>query len=350
MNPTQSFRADRVEKNVSRTVVKEKTVHYKKVDFLKGANLGQLLKAQLLDKDSFYYKAVNRQQFVSAIKDDFILINHASSHQSMFFGELIIVESGKAQAVLKIDSDDATEFPIKTYLTEDLPDDEEEDKPAEVARKEFIDSVLYFGVIDNHVAIIQSRSLTSRTLESYLGWLLGEAAKALPENSALILKDAPNPAIKDKLDSTPAKTISISSGIGSTELQPIHNVESNVPAKIDYKIEDNVLDVLKTAFGVDLENLKFEDSLDDANLKLKLTLTYNRKTSKSGQKVIDSVASSMRHSDDYVITLEDGTKITADNLKMSGKISVETINNKVYNDGLKVQLYNWMTTNINFGD
>lgn len=55
-------------------------------------------------------------------------------------------------------------------------------------RKEFIDSVLYFGVIDNHVAIIQSRSLTARTLESYLGWLLGEAAKALPANSALILK------------------------------------------------------------------------------------------------------------------------------------------------------------------
>ncbi|EPK1583988.1 hypothetical protein JIN21_003492, partial [Acinetobacter baumannii] len=292
----------------------------------------------------------NRQQFVSATKDDFILINHASSHQSMFFGELIIVESGKAQAVLKIDSDDATEFPIKTYLTDDLPDDEDGVDATEVVRKEFIDSVLYFGVIDNHVAIIQSRSLTARTLESYLGWLLGEAAKALPENSALILKDAPNPTVKQKLESTPAKTISISSGIGSTELQPVHTVESSIPAKIDYKIEDNVVDVLKSAFGVDLENLKLEDGLDDANLKLKLTLTYNRKTSKSGQKVIDTVASSMRHNDDYVITLEDGTKVTADNLKMSGKISVETINNKVYNDGLKVQLYNWMTTNINFGD
>ncbi|EPK4430562.1 hypothetical protein JIB95_003777, partial [Acinetobacter baumannii] len=288
--------------------------------------------------------------FVSATKDDFILINHASSHQSMFFGELIIVESGKAQAVLKIDSDDATEFPIKTYLTDDLPDDEDGVDATEVVRKEFIDSVLYFGVIDNHVAIIQSRSLTARTLESYLGWLLGEAAKALPENSALILKDAPNPTVKQKLESTPAKTISISSGIGSTELQPVHTVESSIPAKIDYKIEDNVVDVLKSAFGVDLENLKLEDGLDDANLKLKLTLTYNRKTSKSGQKVIDTVASSMRHNDDYVITLEDGTKVTADNLKMSGKISVETINNKVYNDGLKVQLYNWMTTNINFGD
>ncbi|EMK5737013.1 hypothetical protein V9H57_002954, partial [Acinetobacter baumannii] len=296
------------------------------------------------------YKAINRQQFVSATKDDFILINHASSHQSMFFGELIIVESGKAQAVLKIDSDDATEFPIKTYLTDDLPDDEDGVDATEVVRKEFIDSVLYFGVIDNHVAIIQSRSLTARTLESYLGWLLGEAAKALPENSALILKDAPNPTVKQKLESTPAKTISISSGIGSTELQPVHTVESSIPAKIDYKIEDNVVDVLKSAFGVDLENLKLEDGLDDANLKLKLTLTYNRKTSKSGQKVIDTVASSMRHNDDYVITLEDGTKVTADNLKMSGKISVETINNKVYNDGLKVQLYNWMTTNINFGD
>ena len=51
----------------------------------------------------------------------------------MFFGELIIVESGKAQAVLKIDNDSATEFPIKTYLTEDLPDDE--DESVEVVRK-----------------------------------------------------------------------------------------------------------------------------------------------------------------------------------------------------------------------
>ncbi|WP_159454715.1 hypothetical protein [Acinetobacter baumannii] len=43
---------------MSKTVVKDKTVHYKKVDFLKGANLGNLLKAQLLDKDSFYHKAI----------------------------------------------------------------------------------------------------------------------------------------------------------------------------------------------------------------------------------------------------------------------------------------------------
>lgn len=339
---------DRVEKKMV-TVVKEKVVHYKKVDFLKGANLAQLLKTQLLEKECFFHKAANRQQFISATKDDFILINHASSHQSMFFGELIIVESGKAQAVLRIDGDDAPEFSIKTYLTEDLPDDDEEDI-GETVRKEFIDSVLYFGVIDNHVAIIQSRSLTARTLESYLGWLLGEAAKVLPQNSALILKDSPNPAIKKKLESTPAKSIAISSGIGSCEVQPIHHIEQNLPAKIDYKIEDNVVDVLKTAFGVDLDKLKLEDSLEDANLKLKLTLTYNRRTSKSGQKVIDSVASSMRHNDDYVITLEDGTRVTADNLKMSGKIPVETINDKIYNEGLKVQMYNWMSTNINFGD
>ena len=144
------------------TIVKEKVVHYKKVDFLKGANLGQLLKAQLLEKDSFFHKAANRQQFISATKDDFILINHASSHQSMFFGELIIVESGKAQAVLRIEGDDASEFSIKTYLTEDLPDDEEDETIGETVRKEFIDSVLYFGVIDNHVAKIGRASCRER--------------------------------------------------------------------------------------------------------------------------------------------------------------------------------------------
>ncbi len=63
----------------------------------------------------------------------------------MFFGELIIVESGKAQAVLKIDSDDATEFPIKTYLTDDLPDDEDGVDATEVVRKSLL--IVFFTLV-----------------------------------------------------------------------------------------------------------------------------------------------------------------------------------------------------------
>ena len=70
---------------------------------------------------------------------------------------------------------------------------------------------------------------------------------------------------------------------------------------------------------------------------------------KDGKALFLLVGNSMELLGDY-IKREDGTRVTADNLKMSGKIPVETINDKIYNEGLKVQMYNWMTTNINFGD
>ena len=145
------------------------------------------------------------------------------------------------------------------------------------------------------MAIIQSRTLTARTLESYLDWLLGEASEVMADDYAIILKDTPNLEIEQKLNSA------------------------------SYTLSDKVVQVFKAMLNDDLSTMRLEDDLEDANLRMKIEMTYDRKTSASGQRVIDSVAASLRHSDDYKIYLTDGSSITADQMKLSGTISMQII-------------------------
>ena len=100
----------------------------------------------------------------------------------------------------------------------------------------------------------------------------------------------------------------------------------------------------------DLSTMRLEDDLEDANLKMKIEMTYDRKTSESGQRVIDSVAASLRHSDDYKIYLTDGSSITADQMKLSGTISMQIIKGNVYQAGLKSQIHTWLIDNVDFSE
>lgn len=67
----------------------------------------------------------------------------------------------------------------------------------------------------------------------------------------------------------------------------------------------------KSIFGDNWANdINIKDSLDEANLQVSLEITYFRKTNDSGQAVIDSIATSLRHldEDDISIKLQGGGK------------------------------------------
>ncbi|MDC4678460.1 hypothetical protein NQ801_18585, partial [Acinetobacter baumannii] len=89
------------------------------------------------------------------------------------------------------------------------------------------------------------------------------------------------------------------------------------------------MEILKTVLGQDkLKDLRLEDGLDASNLKMYVVMTYDRKTTESGQKVIDTVATAFRHlpEDDYQIELKNGGTIKAGELRISSNLSVEILN------------------------
>lgn len=325
---------------MSESVTKYKTIRYKKVDLKTNKTLYDYLKEVTLDSASDYFKVKNRQQSVSPSSDDFIFINHISDYKNMVYGELVVIEMGKSQQFIDLE-DDASEYTIKALSSSDIPVDDE----STALKREFVESVLYFGVIGNHLAVIQSRALTAKTLESYLDWLLGEASDAMADDYAVILKDTPNLEVQEKLDTTPAKKLIIGADIKADTNQTSTDISTS-----SFGLSSKVVKALSAFLPDDYSSYKLEDDLEDANLKMKLEVTYDRKTSDSGQRVIDSVAASLRNSDDYRIELSDGTTITADELKLSGTISMQIIKGNVYTSGLKSNIHSWLIEHVDFSD
>ncbi|MCU4428525.1 hypothetical protein [Acinetobacter pittii] len=330
---------------------KPRVAHYKKCKISGPKSLQQLLKETLLLEGSLFSKAVDRQQNINENSEDYFFINHRSEYQEMLFAELLFVEKGKAQSFMRIDTS-LDEFEIKPFTVDNIPDD---DETADVNKqKEFVDSVLYFGVIENHVVVIQSRSIQAKHLEQHLGWLLGSTVSgALPKDSALILSDVPDEKVHEQLVKTPAKKLLIGSDVGSKTTQHLVPATEQIKTEsMTFRVQDKIVSLLKTMTGIDIGDLELSESLDDANLKLKVVLSYDRKTSKCGQLVLDSVAASMRNfdDDDYQIELSNGAILKGGALKISSKLKVETINGSVNRQGLIVEMFKWLKLNAVIDD
>ena len=111
--------------------------------------------------------------------------------------------------------------------------------------------------------------------------------------------------------------------------------------------------LLKAFFGDNWANdINIKDSLDEANLQVSLEITYFRKTNDSGQAVIDSIATSLRHldEDDISIKLQGGGEITGKEIKLSGKISVEYNNGIIDENDLFLKMHKWLFSKLDAGE
>lgn len=137
--------------------------------------------------------AWSRRQSANAAGKCFRLVNYNSNYKGIQVGELLDYTMGHKQAYTTID-EKASELDLKLM------------KPLG-KQSEFIHSILYFGVFQNHVAIAQAMSLRTRQLEDYLTWLLREA-KLLTEDQWITLDDQPDPQSVQKIDGAKGVTMS----------------------------------------------------------------------------------------------------------------------------------------------
>lgn len=334
---------------------KRKSVHYKLATISNQTETLQSLLEQALSAGSDAHRALRRMEYTNPDDESVCrLINHHTIHQGMFFGQLVRFEAGRGQVLMTLD-DQASEYSIDTITSDAVAEDEEPDHETDVEkvkrRREFIDSILYFGVLDNHIVVMQSQALTTRDLEAHLGWLLGTCLTLMARNSALILQDKITEAVRDRVQKSPVKTVSIGTPIETREEQEEGRAAGDEPeAKgVKWIPGGTGADILSAALGTDWFNkLNLEDSLDEANLQVQLKVTYLRKTSKTGQKMLDNIAASMRHShdDDVVVELTDGGQLKGGEVRLNGKLSVQTTNGIVDETALYHDMHNWLLSKI----
>ncbi|KFK98139.1 hypothetical protein [Serratia sp. Ag1] len=341
---------------------KQKAIHYKRAVIKNASCTLQSLLESAVGKHGIREKVDSRQECLNPSDENsgFRFLNKSDNYKSVFFGQLISFEKGRSQALLTM-SGDVPFYDIKAITSSEIElKIEGSARPANKMRlkREFVDSFLYFGVYGNHMVMLQSSSLRARELEDHLNWLLTECS-LLDDQSAIILQDKPTKDAVEKLNAAPVKSIKIGSPIkGKSELQDTMvqtgpGAEFRKVKSVKFMPAGKGGDVIAAVLGNDwVDQLDLGDVLDEANLQVNLEITYLRKTTQRGQKAIDAIATSLRHSegDDVTVSLKGGGVLKGNDLKLSGNVSIKYIDGLVYEDDLYLKMHTWLSTKINVGE
>lgn len=317
-----------------------KTIHYKRASFMqKGATLQQYLANALMQRK----KASQRREPLNQEDNIYRLWNSNRSQFGMLFGSLLVYSEGRDQHLVTLD-DDQDEYEI-----DQLAPPKKNGK-----RQEFLESVLYFGILDDHLVVMQSGSLRARELEAFINWLLRECTSLLKADNGVFLNDHPTIKAKKKLSKQPVKKVSIGAPLATQDIAEMEEEEiTKMKAKkLRFAPVGMGFDIIRAALGeVHFDKLKLNDSLDEANLQVTLEITYLRKTTEKAHKLLNNIATSMRHMDpdDVIVHLDGGGKLKGDDLKLFTRINVNTYNGLVDESDLYTQMYHWLSSTIEQG-
>lgn len=240
-------------------------------------------------------------------------INLFHTSGSLLFGQFLSFVPGMRQPLITLDNG-TTAFNLETMAAQ---------KTTDGKKREFLESIGYFGVIDNHVLLVQTKSLTSREFEEYLLWLLGQATNVIPTSTVLTLDDPAASAAKKKAARNNIRGVTIGTQIAAVAAPEIVKGE----AVMRYETSGGAFDALRGLFGAQIfEKLSLEESLEEDNIELLLTVRVKGKrvVSDDGQAFLRAIGRATRHMDprDYELELDRNGDLKGTDLKLHRTFSV----------------------------
>ncbi|OKP03257.1 hypothetical protein [Xenorhabdus eapokensis] len=346
---------------------RRKVIHYKRAVIQNCKLTLQEIIESIISENGSAYKVSSRREKItpSDPNSGYRLINKSKNYKTVLFGQLILFEQGKSQALMTID-DDVSHYDINAITSQQIKLESDEpisNKRKEKIKREFVDSILYFGVFKNHFMVAQSNSLKIKDIENHLNWLIRNFTDLLNDTNFLVLQDKPTEETIKKIENSPVKKISLGSVPLTSKLPEVqiiveNKTESPVTSlkkikKLKFMPIGKGGDIIKAAFGEAwFDDLKLEDALDEANLQVNIEITYFRKTTRSGQKVLDALATSLRNLDDDDIKIELnglGT-ITGKELRLSSSLNIQFNNGLIDENHLYLEMHKWLISKIQAGE
>jgi hypothetical protein len=307
-----------------------KKVTYKRAVYLQGKGTLQSQLKAAIDAAS---TVGSRKQIVNAGENTFILLNSVRSKLNMLFGSLLLFSRGRNQPLVTED-DAANELTVEQIAP-----------PADKsgARRDFVESLLFFGIKGNHVVVLQSSGLRARQFETHLNWLLETKTNVMGDDDRVELADHPTQhAIKAILQS-PVKSVSIGVPL---ETKPTTKATSRTETRhMAFKPDGAGFDILAQLLPADwFKKMKLGDSLDASRLKVEVHLSYSRTTDEPGQQLLNDIAIQLRNQEpeDVQIDLKNGAKLKGEELKVSGQISVKAYGGLVDPEDLFPRMRDWL--------
>lgn len=334
----------------------KKAIVYKQAVFHTALPAGQTLRSLLEGALGSTPDKSDRSQDAGGPDDPYILTIARSrvdtSPRGFIFGMFSGFRPGEPAFYL-VDEDQSKDYGLEAWRPQ-----EEDGKSRELRQAE-----LYFAVISNHVALIQSQGLKASQFERYLQVFLHKT-NVLPGDNTLSLRDITpdeisaslagcggvkeivlggevvQPTVASEADDPPARNLTTRRG--STALNVAHTPGGR-------RLLESLKALLPTSAAADIDF----DQLSGSNIEMKVVLTYNRKTTETGQKLIDNLAGVLRNVDgevDAEIRFNNGDVIKGEDFKLKGKISLTSYDGQLSEDGVYEGMREWLLRKVQNGD
>lgn len=311
---------------------KSVTIHYRRLNLghrqrFNGASLEAAIRQAMETKEGEYRIADRYRHRVWQRGEedaDNLFINHYHSGAALVFGDVIHFSKGHMQAVFDA-TDDEAEVDVQQLELDE--------------RQEYIHSLMYWMVKDNHVFIIQSQSLKTNALEGYLGWLLKNRTNIINDAGPVVLDSKFDPgAVGGNLDDIREVVIGGTAAAvratapdalaGPVEIREVENPhETNVEAGRAHE-KGVVRKVLEAVLGSpELVDQTLRSVPENVELGVKVHLAYRSNRRKIERIGLKHLETSMRNLDDADISVVAGDG----NRSADGKIRLH------HNVGISVQ-------------
>ena len=302
-----------------------KKIYYRKAQIKET----ELTLQEMLEKAMSLVNIRERRESINMDEPIFRLINHHRSYRGMFIAQIVLIDPGASQPVVIYDDEGKEEYSITAINPSELNSQEFRKK-----KRDFVNSMLYFGVKGNNVVVMPSQALNIRALECHLEWLLAERCNLVTEKSAFALLKEFSKEVSKLIESYPVKSIEIGTPISF----------NNKPVKEDIYVDDLGISVLRSILGPVFHDMVPEDVLD-SNLQAKVVISYKRKTNETGRKVLNYLGNNFRNFDDsdVKVKLQEIGDLSHDKLNLHKVIKL-TKNERGLYDSTEIasQMINWL--------
>lgn len=240
-------------------------------------------------------------------------INLFQTRGSLLFGQFLSFKPGMRQPLITLENG-TTAFNLETIAAEETDDGK---------KREFLESIGYFGVVGNHVLLVQTKALTSREFEIYLQWLLSQTTSTIPSGTVFTLDDPSATAARKKAARSNIRGVTI-----GTQLTAVAIPETRKgKAVAKYELTSGAFDALRGILGAHVfDKLSLSQSLEEDNIELQLTVRVKgrRVVSDDGQKFLRAVGKATRHMDprDYELELDRNGALKGSDLKLHRSVNV----------------------------
>lgn len=224
-------------------------------------------------------------------------------------------------------------------------------------RRELLDGMLYFGVLDNHLVMMQSASLRSDHLETHLQWMLRRAGVISHEVSLQLVDQLPVES-RERLAKSPVKDLVLGGDLLPVALSGSESEEGGATSgqsTVSIGASDKsskIWDAIRDFIAPDVAARLDVDALANSNIEYKLKITYSRTTTRDGQKLMNTLGAALRHADgvNAAVHLKKGGVLKGNDLKLSGPIRLRTWHGMPEASEVNEAMQGWLLDKLKSGD